>query len=112
MTDALFLLMIVAYSAGVLAALLGGKGSTGRGLVALTASLGAAAGIALGASVIFSGAPFALTLPDLLPIAGGLVLQLDALGAFFLILIGLVAIPAAIYGAGYTGAYENGHTSL
>jgi len=112
MTDALFALMILAYGAGVLAALMGGAGKLGRGAVALAAAVGAGAGTALGVSVIVSGTPFSLFLPDLLPIAGGFVLQLDSLGAFFLILIGLGAIPAAIYGAGYTAVYEDGHGSL
>ncbi len=108
----LFLLMILAYTGGVLAALMDGKSKAGRSAVALGAVLGAGAGMALGASVIISGAPFSLFLPDLLPIAGGFVLQLDSLGAFFLILIGLVTIPAAIYGVGYTSAYESTHVSL
>ena len=43
---------------------------------------------------------------------GGLALRLDALGAFFLVLIGLGAIPAAMYGAGYTAAYNDGRASL
>nr|MBI2903753.1 hydrogenase 4 subunit B [Chloroflexota bacterium] len=80
--------------------------------VALGAVVGAGAGSALGASVILSGAPFTLSVPQLLPIAGGLALRLDSLGAFFLVLIGLGAIPAAIYGAGYSAAYEDGRASL
>jgi hydrogenase-4 component B len=112
MTYSLFFLMILAYTVGVLAALMGGTGKLGRGLAALGAALGAGAGMALGATVIVSGVSFSLFLPGLIPIAGGFVLQLDSLGAFFLILIGLVAIPAAIYGVGYTGADEDGHSSL
>src|SRR5581483_9757608 len=53
-----------------------------------------------------------VSVPGLLPVAGGLQLRLDGLGAFFLILIGLGAIPAAIYGAGYSKAYEDGRASL
>jgi hydrogenase-4 component B len=112
MTYSLFLLMILAYAIGILVTLIGGKGKIGRGLVAISASLGAGAGILLGVIVICTGIPFSLILPDLLPFGGGFVLHLDALGSFFLILIGLVAIPAAIYGYGYTAAYEDGRSSL
>jgi hydrogenase-4 component B len=62
--------------------------------------------------VFATGTPFEIAIPQLLPIAGGLALRLDLLGAFFLILIGLGAIPAAIYGAGYSAAYEGGRASL
>jgi hydrogenase-4 component B len=112
MTYTVFLWMIVAYASGGFAGLMGGKGKLGRSLVALGAALGAGAGMVLGASVMISGTPFTLLLPDLLPVGGGLLLHLDGLGAFFLILIGLVAIPAAIYGVGYTETYEDGHGSL
>ena len=110
----LFLIMVSAYALGALVALPegGGRGALGRGLVALGAVVGAGAGFALGGSVILSGVPFALSVPELLPIAGGLALRLDSLGAFFLVLIGLGGIPAAIYGAGYSAAYEDGRASL
>ncbi len=107
-----FLMMVIAYGFGALAALAGGRGATGRGLVALGAAAGAGSGLILGGMVMATGMPFALSIPELLPIAGGLALRLDPLGAFFLILIGLVAIPAAIYGAGYSAAYEDGRASL
>ncbi len=92
--DTLFDLMLLAYAAGALAALAG----RARQLGARAGRLGRRAGraepaLALGVSVIASGTPFSLVLPDLLPIAGGLALQLDPLGAFFLILIGLGGRP-------------------
>jgi len=108
----LFIMMVIAYGFGALAALAGGRGPTGRGLVALGAAVGAGSGLVFGGMVIVTGMPFALSIPELLPIAGGLALRLDPLGAFFLILIGLGAIPAAVYGAGYSAAYENGRASL
>ena len=101
-----FLCMILAYTIGILLALIAIKGNSGRRLVGFCAAIGAGAGVALGMSVIISGTPFSLVLPFLLPTGGGFVLTLDPLGAFFLILIGLVAVPAAIYGIGYTAAYE------
>jgi len=108
----IFLLMFSAYAFGVIAALFGGQSSLGRGLVALGAVVGAGAGLALGAGVLVSGISFTLSIPQLLPMAGGVALRLDSLGAFFLILIGVGAIPAAIYGAGYSEAYTAGKASL
>ena len=102
----LFLIMVSAYLLGALVALSGGKGNLGRGLVALAEVVGAGAGFALGLSVILLGAPFTLSVPVLLPIAGGLVLRLDGLGAFFLIIIGLVGVSASLYGFGYSAEYE------
>jgi len=108
----LFLTMFSAYAFGVVSALFGGQTCLGRGLTATGAAVGAGAGFALGVSVLFSGAPFALSIPELLPLAGGLALRLDSLGAFFLILIGVGAVPAAIYGYGYSEAYTDGKASL
>lgn len=112
MDHPLFLCMISAYTAGVILALTGIKGKTGRYLLGFSAAIGAGAGIALGVSVILSGVAFNLSLPNLLPVGGGFVLTLDPLGAFFLALMGLVAVPAAIYGIDYTTANEKGHCSL
>ena len=108
----LFLAMFIAYGLGAFAALVGGRKSFGRWLVALGAVLGAGAGLALGATAIAAGIPFTLFFPELLPLGGGLALRLDALGAFFLVVIGVGAIPAALYGAGYTAAYKDGRASL
>jgi hydrogenase-4 component B len=108
----LFLAMLIAYGLGALAALVSGRKSLGRGLVALGAIAGASAGLALGATVIANGVPFTLFVPELLPLGGGFALRLDSLGAFFLIVIGVGAIPAALYGAGYTAVYEDGRASL
>ena len=56
----LFLAMFIAYGLGALAALVSGRKSFGRGLVALGAIAGAGAGLALGATVIATGVPFTL----------------------------------------------------
>jgi hydrogenase-4 component B len=112
MMHTLFFVMLSAYGFGALAALAGGRGAIGRTLVAVGAVTGAGAGLALGLAASASAQPFALSVPDLLPLAGGLLLRLDPLGAFFLILIGIGAIPAAIYGAGYSAIYEDGRASL
>jgi hydrogenase-4 component B len=108
----LILILFSGYGIGVLAALLGLREKFGRMLVAAGAVAGAVAGLTLGMVIINSTVPFSLSVPGLLPIAGGLELRLDGLGAIFLILIGFGAIPAAIYGAGYSKVYEDGRASL
>ncbi len=112
MDNFLFLLMISGYFSGLLSALLGGKSKIGRYTTGISAAIGAAAEFALGVSVILSGNPFTQSFPGLLPLGGGLVLTIDPLGAFFLALIGLVAVPAAIYGIGYTADYAEKNLSL
>ena len=87
-----FFLMFIAYGLGTLAAMMGGRKSIGRWLVALGASAGAGAGLVLGATVIATGTSLALSVPELLPLGGGLALRLDALGAFFLVVIGVALI--------------------
>jgi len=107
----LFLLMVGGYGAGALGALLRCRGGAARALTAAGAMVGAAAGLGLGLDVLLAGAAFGLELPALLTIAGGFALRLDALGAFFLVVISLVAVPAALYGAAYSEVYE-GRRSL
>jgi len=108
----LFVLMISGYGFGALTALLGLGGRPGRALAAIGTVAGAAAGLSLGMAILRTGSPFSVSIPSLLPIAGGMALRLDGLGAFFLTLIGLGAIPAAIYGAGYSAIYEGRRGSL
>jgi ABC-type branched-subunit amino acid transport system permease subunit len=71
--------------------------------VAGGAALGSLAAAALGAVVLATGVPLTAT-AAFLPLTG-LVLRLDGLGAFFLVLIGLVGVAAAVYGFGYSAAY-------
>lgn len=108
----LFLILVAGYALGAFAAMVSGRGLAGRAGVAAGAAIGAGAGLTLGTLVLVSGEPFVLSVPGLLSVAGGLALRLDGLGAFFLILIGLGAIPAAIYGAGYSKIYEDGRASM
>ena len=106
MSSILFLLMVGGYGAGALGARLRRRGGAARALTAAGAMVGAAAGLGLGLDVLLAGAAFGLELPALLTIAGGFALRLDALGAFFLVVISLVAVPAALYGAAYSEVYE------
>ena len=111
MTSMLFVLMVGGYAAGTVCALLFGQGRRGRGLSATGTMLGGAAGMGLALHVLVTGAVFDLDLRSLLTIAGGFALHLDRLGAFFLGVVSLVAVPSALYGAGYSEIYE-GRRSL
>jgi len=102
----LFGLMLAGYAFGAAVAVLTTGGGVARRLVGTGAVVGGGAGLGLALEVFTTGAPFVLEVPALLSIADGLVFRLDALGAFFLGLVGLVAIPCAIYGVGYSAAYE------
>ena len=104
MTLLLFFLMLAGYAFGTLAAVLSPNDSAARGMAATGAVVGAGAGLALALAVLATGTPFAPETPMLLSGVGGLVFRLDALGALFLALVGLVAIPCSIYGAAYTQA--------
>ena len=100
-----FLVMIAAYLAGAVCALAFRSPAATRHATAGGALVGAAAGLGLAARVLATGEPFVLSVPALLSPGGGMALRLDALGAFFLVLIGVGALPAAVYGVGYTAAY-------
>jgi len=101
----LFIMMISAYAAGALGALLIGRGALGRGVAALGACCGSAAGLTLGMSAITSGRTFTLASARVMPVAG-LMARLDGLSAFFLIIIGLLGLAVALYGYGYSASYE------
>lgn len=76
-----------------------------RWVTATGSTAGALAGLALAASVLLTGASFVARAPDVLAPAGGLLIELDRLGALFLAVVSGVAIPASIFGFGYTAAY-------
>jgi formate hydrogenlyase subunit 3/multisubunit Na+/H+ antiporter MnhD subunit len=101
-----FSLMLAGYGFGAAAAVLAPGGRASRWLVGMGAVVGGVAGLTLAVEVFVTGAPFVLEAPTLLSVADGLSVRLDALGAFFLGLVGLVAIPCGLYGVGYTAAYE------
>ena len=107
----LFVLMLSGYALGTIAAVLAPTNAAVRRLGATGAVVGAAGGAALALSVFVTRTPFALNVPALLSVADGLAFRLDPLGAVFLFLVGLVAIPCAVYGAAYSKGYE-GRLSL
>jgi hydrogenase-4 component B len=100
-----FLVMVGAYLLGAAGSLAAASPAVVRRVTAAGALLGAAAGVALAVAVLNAGVPFVRTVPELLSPGGGLALRLDGLGAFFLLVIGMGALPAALYGLGYTAAY-------
>jgi hydrogenase-4 component B len=102
----LFCLMLAGYGLGAAGAVLAPNAGAARRWAAMGAVVGGAAGLALALVALAGGARFALEVPALLSVADGLSFRLDALGAFFLALVGLVAVPCAVYGAGYSEFYE------
>ncbi|MBI3104286.1 MAG: hydrogenase 4 subunit B [Candidatus Rokubacteria bacterium] len=99
----LLAVMLAGYAAGALAAL-GARGALGRGLVAGCALVGALAGLLLGAVCLGAGLAPTFT-ASFLPLTG-FALRIDGLSAFFLIVIGVVGAAVAVYGFGYSEAYE------
>ncbi len=102
----LFALMVGGYALGAAAAMLSPDGRTARRLAAGGSVVGGGAGLAVALAFLVTGAPLTVAAPTLLSVADGLAFHLDALGAFFLALVGLLAVPCGIYGAGYAEAYE------
>ena len=72
------------------------------------ALIGAIAALAFGLAGL-AGGSMELNLPDLLPI-GGAAFGLDRLSAFFVVVIAVGAIPAALYAIGYTREYAGKHS--
>ena len=99
-------LMAAGYLGGAAGALFAPSSRTARTMTAIGAVVGGAAGLALSGIVLVTRVPVEAALPDLLTVAGGLTVRLDVLGAFFLALVSFVGVPAAIYGAVYTSAYD------
>jgi hydrogenase-4 component B len=102
---ALFLLMLALYGCGAVGALLLGRAPLGRAVAAAGAGGGAGMGLVLGASALVAEQTFSVAVPRIMPLTG-LALQLDGLSGFFLVVIGLVGLAVALYGFGYSAAYE------
>ncbi len=100
----LFLVMITAWIAGAIASLVTGRSAIARSVASLGAGIGSAACLLLGMASLVTGQALTLHSARLLPISG-LMLRLDGLGAFFLVIIGLIGLAAAIYGFGYSANY-------
>ncbi len=95
----LLYLMIGFYLLGALVALFQ-PGPSSRKLANLAPAAAAASGIAFAFPVLLSGAPVSFEIPASLALLT-FSFRLDPLGAFFLIVIGVGAIPASIYAIGH-----------
>ena len=102
------LLMAACYGAGALSSLLARwSGRLALSVGHLAALAGALAGLSLSLGVLVGdpGHPLIQPLPLLFPFAR-LVLSVDGLSAYFLLVISLVAVAAAIYGPAYLRAHS------
>jgi hydrogenase-4 component B len=102
----LFFAMTAGYAFGAAGAVLAPSDGSARRLAACGTVVGGVASLAIVAGFFIRGAPLVVEVPALLSLADGLAFRLDGLGAFFLALVGLVAVPCGIYGMGYSAAYE------
>ena len=95
------LLMVALYLLAAAAAV-APTGRVSRWASAAASALGSVVTLAIGVEVLWSGAPGpSILVPSSLPFLT-LSFRPDPLAAFFLVLIGIVAAPSALYGAGYT----------
>jgi hydrogenase-4 component B len=111
-------LMLGAYAAGAAASLLAHRSARAtRFLGHLGLLVGALAGVVLAirhlasASSGRAGATLSMELPNLFPFAR-LSLVLDGLGAFFLLVVSVVAVAAAVYGPAYLRAHGTGSPAV
>ncbi|HEY7220157.1 MAG TPA: hydrogenase 4 subunit B [Candidatus Binatia bacterium] len=100
---------LACFGIGAIAALLFARSpDLARTVAHGTALLGASAALAMGLTGL-AGGTLDLTIPDLLPI-GGAAFGVDRLSAFFVVVIAIGAIPAALYAIGYTREYAGKHS--
>ena len=111
-TTVLLLAMVLGHAFGSASAILATTPGPARRLAGLGAVVGAGAGLVLGLDTLIWGTPLRVELPWLLGLAGGVSLQLDRLGALFLVIVEVVAVPAALYGVAYARVYEGTSSSL
>ena len=108
---AAFVVMLAGFGGGAAGALMSRSARAARIATAAGALTGSAAALGVALAVLVTGSPVTFAAPQLLAAAGGVSIHVDALGAFFLLVVAVGAIPASIYGASSTAAYE-GRTSL
>jgi hydrogenase-4 component B len=105
----LFLVTLACFSAGAVGALITARSPTLSRVVGHGCALvGAIAAFAFGMAGL-AGGSMPLNIPDLLPI-GGAAFGVDRLSGFFVVVIALGAIPAALYAIGYTREYAGKHS--
>lgn len=103
-------LTLACFSAGAIGALLAARSPRISRLVGHTFALLGALGALVLAIAGMAGGVFQINLQEILPLGGGLALGMDRTSAFFLLVIAVGAIPAALYSIGYTRDYEGKHS--
>ncbi|HSK29874.1 MAG TPA: proton-conducting transporter membrane subunit, partial [Candidatus Limnocylindria bacterium] len=106
---AVFLVSFACFSAGAVGALITARSPTLARVVGHVGALaGAVAALTFGMFGLVGGS-MEINVPDLLPI-GGVAFGVDRLSAFFVVVIALGAIPAALYAIGYTREHASTHS--
>ena len=106
MTTRLLVLMFAAFGAGAVAAVVAPTGRLARVLSLGAALIGSLAAAALAAVTLATNDVLSLQVPQLLQPLGGVRIALDSLGAVFLGIVAIAAVPASLYGIGYTRALD------
>lgn len=106
----LLLIMFGGYGVGAAVSVFGGRWPNATRVMGHTGLLvGALGGVALSVKLLLGGASTRMpcvALPHLFPFAN-LVIEIDGLSAFFILVVSLVAIAAAIYGPAYLKAHSH-----
>ena len=95
----LFLAGLAVLGLGALTAVSSGGGRRALQLAGLLVATGCGLAAAGGVTILAGASPWEVALPSRLP--GGLIFGLDALSAFFVVVIALVGAAAAMFGIGY-----------
>lgn len=103
-----FVVAMSAFGAGVVLAAIAPSGRSARRLALAAATLGSAVALASALPTLFTGSVWALRFPAVFGVLGGVAFALDPLGAFFLALIGVTAVPASLYGLAYLRHLDSG----
>lgn len=103
-------LTLACFSAGAIGALLTARSPRISRLVGHTSALLGAVGALVLAIAGMAGRVFQINLLEILPLGGGVALGMDRTSAFFVLVIAVGAIPAALYSIGYTRDYEGKHS--
>ncbi len=99
--------LLFALASALLPLLCGNRNRAIKTIAFLLLGLAGLAGIAGGGLALLQGASYNLTLPVGLPWLHSH-LHLDPLSGFFMVIVGLVTVVAAVYGPAYVREYEQG----
>jgi len=105
----LFTGMLASFAVGAAGALLSGRWPrASRWIGHSFALIGGLFALSLGLGGLLGGV-LSLSITQLLPV-GGMGLGVDRLSAFFILVVGVAAVPSALYAIGYTREYERRHS--